>query len=214
MKSAGRPAGGAKRPGRRIVTFSLDDATDELITKLADTIAGSSGEGNRSELVRNAVRSYFKEGRIQRDLEFQATIDALTAERDTLRRANRLHDTAQQRIGDIATRQQALIDPERTRPSESGRANSTPTPRTLRLAEPVTPRCTPEAAERFVRQNPRRAWEQVLHATDGRPDAERRAVWIDALVGHLHGLDAVRAFVERVLRDSQDPPTPAQEAPT
>lgn len=161
--------------------------------------------------MRRAIVAYHEKGRSRLFAELQATIDGLRAENQALKRNLAALDAAQQHIDGMLDRQQRIVAAP-DGPAGGGAAKPA-APRRLVLAQETVPRCTPEAAERFVRQNPRRAWEQVLHATDGRPDVERRAVWINALLGRLHSLGAVRAFVEQVLRDSQEPAPKPPEAP-
>lgn len=207
MRKRGAPKAGASRQPERIVaTFSLPWALNERISKLARGLDGDL-LGNRSEVVRQAIELYTKRDRLQFFIKLGRIKDHIVEVGEDLEKLAMGVDESQRKLEGDAGELERLVKPAKD--------DELPLERVLlrEWSAGAPPKCTPEVAEQFIRKSPHRAWEQVLHATDGRAEPDRRPVWINALLGRLHTMEAVRAFVEQVLRESQDSSPPSPEAP-
>lgn len=207
MRKRGAPKAGAPRlPERTVATFSLSRVLNERISKLARGLDGDL-LGNRSEVVRQALELYTKRDRLKFFIKLGQIQDRLVEVSEDLKKLALGVDASQRKLEEDADELERLVKPAQ---------DAEPPPERVLLREwsaGAPPKCTPEVAEQFIRKSPHRAWEQVLHATDGRAEPDRRPVWINALLGRLHTMEAVRAFVEQVLRDSQEQAPKPPEAP-
>lgn len=207
MRKRGAPKAGAPRlPERTVATFSLSRALNERISKLARQLDGDL-LGNRSEVVRQAIELYTKRDRLQFFIKLRQIQDRVAGVSEDLKKLALGVDASQRKLEEDADELERLVKPAQD--------DEPPVERVLlrEWSADAPPKCTPEVAEQFIRKSPHRAWEQVLHATDGRAEPDRRPVWINALLGRLHTMEAVRAFVEQVLRESQESAPKPPEAP-